>query len=271
MHRTLKRGTALLEGFESRLTSYDLFAASVAAMLAAHLFATFGRPEGAYLWTQVPLRIFIPVFLFSIGYNTGRRVGRSLWICAGAMLFMQWSAFHGYFPFFPVTPFVTIILTRLFLERLMEAALRSRARFLAVNAILVALIVPTHLYVADYGTYGVIMAMLGWLVRNERDVPKKIVDVRAYCIFAYCVHVAFVHAFILILAGQFAAVVLGSAYVFRLLYGFRARIVSALRRKPRDMVEKICGFLGHKTLELFMLMVLVLQFFLYYALTFPPR
>jgi len=268
----MKRARDMLAGFEANLTSYDMFAATVAAMIFCHFFHTFEPPEPGtlYWWSQVPAVVFLPVFLFSVGYNTGRNIGRGILGGTAVVLFARWFFFHGHFSFFPMTVLVTIIVSRLIVDRMMGFVLRSRAHFLLVNLALIAVIPPTHSYFSEYGTMGIILAMAGWLVRHEPQVPKSVVDVKEYMMLSFLLYLILMESTIFLPLSQFLAAAAGTAYVFRLLYGMRGLILNALRRKPRDMVEKICAFMGHKSLELYIAQALVFQFFLYHVLAFPP-
>ncbi len=264
----VKKLGALLLRFENTITAYDLFAAGVIAMGLGRLDKTFGFD---CLALELPLRILLPVFMIPVGYNVGRRVDWRIIFCTASIIFTRWLLFnHWYQPHlgnFPMTFLVMIVIARLVIEPLMAFALSSKARFWITNIVIAALVPALNHTFVEYGTLGLLMAMVHWLTRNREQVPKDIVDVREYFYILLLYYLAINQTIYQFTAVPFLIMALGAAGVFRLCYNLRALLMNSLRRKPVDAIGKICRFTGANSLELFTLFVLVSYVLFYYTLT----
>ena len=263
--RTLHGGLeAMLDRIEASVTLYDLFAIAVLYMIFGH----FGESFADKLWLRTGDRILVPVFLISIGYNVGRKVDWRLLAGAAIVAFLRWFMYHHWLPAlssFPANVLVTIIAIRFFIDPLMHFALASKWRFWSVTIAMMAFAHLTNEHVALYGTLGVLLAMAGWLARSRNDIPKGIVNVEAYFIFVFCFYIAFNEWRFGFSALQLSCIVAGTALVFRLLYDMRKILSHSLRRKPDDLITKICRFVGRNSLEIYTLHMIVYYGIFYYA------
>ena len=252
----------LRAGIESSLTSYDLFAAAIISVLWSHTAIMFSL-DFHNGWAHVIDRMLLPVFIVSVGYNA-RPLDKGLLACAAAILCWRWFLFHGIWPhmsFVPMTILVNFALSRAALEPLMDFAVKSKIHFWGVNAALVLLIPWTHSYITEYGTLCLLLMMAGWLARNRAEIPEGLVSPREYFFFVFVIYIAVNQALFVFTLPQLAIAALGTGYVFTLLYNFRPFILNGLKRRPKDAVEKLCAFLGHKSL-----LIYTAHTFIFYAL-----
>lgn len=240
---------------KKNLTSYDLFAIAVVNMVASHFFFLF-MPED--IWLRVPDRVTVLVFLLTIGYNSSRKSDIGLWIGAA----ITSLTFHFGIGFNWLTILGTIVLLRLMIEPIMAFLLQSKKRFWAFNIIFLILSPAINDYM-EYGTIAVILAIAGWLNRN-RDDAEKIVSPKLYYVFAYISYILFtamIFPFDLI---EFAVMAVGCAFMFWLMYDFRALIMNAVTRRPKDPVSKLVSFIGHKGMEIYVIHLVILMTIYYY-------
>jgi hypothetical protein len=247
-----------LRAVERNMTAYDLFALIVVVMLVGHVFYYFVPRIN---WLRVVDRMLVPVFLVSVGYNAGQKVGRTLWLGAILLVVAQWTLFG----ISQINVLGTIIVIRMVIEPIMAWALKNKERFWILNTALVVLF-PVTDAVFDYGTMALIMAMAGWINRNREEISPAIVKPSAYFVFAYAAYLVCTQMNFQFSHAQLLVVAIGLAWTMRLLYDFRELLMNSLRRKPKDIVEKFCSFLGHKSLEIYVVHVLAYQIILYYAL-----
>ncbi|TAL30325.1 MAG: hypothetical protein EPN97_12955 [Alphaproteobacteria bacterium] len=265
MARTAAYLKSFFDRVEDNLTAYGLFAIAVLWMVAGH----FSENLTESLWLRVTDRILLPVFLIPIGYNAGRRVDWKL--AGGAVLVssLRWFMFHRWLPALSmgyVTILVTIVITRLVLEPLMEFALKSRARFWGASLALAGLAPFTHSHVCEYGTLGILMAMAGWLSRNRGQEPKPPVEPSEFFLLVYFYYIAFNQSLYEFSAPQLAVTAAGTAVVFRLLWDFRRLLLNSLRSKPADIVARVARFTGGNSLEIYTLHMIAYYGIYYYAL-----
>jgi hypothetical protein len=251
------RADALFAKLESGLTSYDLFALTVVVMLIGHV-GYYLVPDA--LWLRVPDRILVPVFLVGAGYNAGRKSGFSLWVgaimldVANRLLLRQVD----------VNILGTIIFVRAVLPWLMPRLLKSRELFWGFNVACVLAFPVTNVFF-EYGTLAFVMAIAGWLRQNEDEVPPDIVKTPEFFACAYIGYLMCSVTGFKFSPLQMLIVAAGGTIVMRLLYDLRVLILNAVRQKRRDPVQAVCAFLGHKSLEIYVVHVIFFDMLLYYA------
>jgi hypothetical protein len=236
------------------LRSYDLFALTVAVMVMGHVPYYFMSDVPDTSWYRLADRIMVPVFLVSVGYNAGHRLSRFLWGGAFILTALNWILTREIY----LDVLGTIILVRLIVNPLMEWALRSRNRFMGLNAALL-LLFPVTNAVIEYGTLGLIMAMAGWINRNRGEIPPDIVKPSDYFLGAWAVFTGCIWFTFQFSPAQAAIVAAGSAWTMHALYNFRQLLLNTLAAPPRDPLEKFCSFLGHKSLEIYVAHCLLFQ------------
>lgn len=233
-----------------RMASYELYALAVAAFLIDHV--------GLYLyddnlWFRV-FRMFALVWFIPAGYNAGRKP--DIWMYQSVALLAAVAAAIG-FDIFPLSAVATIIVIRFIIDPLAEIAVRDKFRFWVINAALVALI-PATGEVLEYGSMAAIIALAGWLLKN-RDRADAVVDIRFYFGFVTVLYLGFVAMVFPFNPLQWAVVIATTAGTGFLMYHFRELLLESVRRKNPDVVARTARFIGHNTLQIYVLQLLVLQ------------
>ena len=233
-----------------RIASYELYALAVAAFLIDHV--------GLYLyddnlWFRV-FRMFALVWFIPTGYNAGRK--SDLWMWQAALLLAVVGTITGIGPL-PLSAVATIILIRMVIDPLAEIAVRDKFRFWVVNAALVALI-PVTDAVTEYGTMAAIIALAGWLLKN-RDRAAAVVDVRFYFAYVTVLYLGFCATIFPFNPAQWAVVIVSTVGTAVLMFRFRDMLLESIRRKNPDIVARACRFIGHNTLQIYTIQLLILQ------------
>lgn len=249
----------LLKPILKNLTAYDLFAVTVVVMIFGHI-AYYFYPDNFIL--RVPDRIMVPVFLISIGYNAGRKITHLLVGGACVMTYMHFlltAEIHG-------DVLVTYLLARIVLNPIISFSLKSKNHFWGVYILLV-LLIPILENLTDYGSLSIIMAMAGWINKNRSEVPSNIATpsnffFATYFAFLFGVYNNFHFSIYLMLL-----IALGSGLVFWILYNFKILLLNSIKRRPKDPIEKICSMLGHKSLEIYILHMIIFQIILIAAIS----
>lgn len=142
--------------------SHDVLKAiALAAMVIDHI--------GYYLlpdetWLRVVGRLAFPIFLFLVGYS--QRYRFDTWVLLGGLAVLASAAVNGQ-PLFPLNILFSIVLWRWVM-----GALEKRPHILQDTTMLwVAMLVfyLPFMFLVEYGTIGLMFAVLGWHVRNGRD------------------------------------------------------------------------------------------------------
>lgn len=238
------------------ITAYDLFALTVSVMLLGHLIAFFYK---SYVWLNIPDRTLLPVFLISIGYNSGHKISKLMWF--GALI----TSLSGFFLFKVVHIYIlgTMIGIKLILDKLLSWLITSKKLFWTANFLFATLSTLTHA-LFEFGTIAVIMATAGWLNKNKHIVPEDIIKPKEYFIFSYITYMVFVNFTSALSTQQLCVLAVGAAFIMWLLYDFKKLLLNSIRRKPKDIIEKFCHFLGHKSLEIYIIQHLIFFHLVFY-------
>jgi hypothetical protein len=147
----------------SGVTSYDILkSAAVLLMIVDHVGYYFHDGQD---WYRVFGRMCVPIWFFLIGYARTRALDKGLWI---GTAILEAGRFAAGMPVLPVTILATFLAIRAGLDRLMRFATRDARTHIIVNFILFLLAVPS-IYLFEYGTPGLMLAMFGWAVRQSQD------------------------------------------------------------------------------------------------------
>ncbi|MDD9899664.1 MAG: hypothetical protein OXT65_01650 [Alphaproteobacteria bacterium] len=237
--------------FAKTLTIYDLFAMTIVVMVLGHTVALFELDA----WLRMPDRILVPVFMIGFGYNVGRPLDKKLLASAVIILLARWLFFRETLApvaFFPMSILAGFVLVRLTLEKMMPFMLKGKAHFWGMNALLLALLQYSHEWGWEYGTLCYILAIAGWLCRNEHEVPEDVVRVKEYFFFGYVLFLIVNQGLFTFSPAQFCVYAAGSAGVFAVMYNLRTFVLNAVRRKrPKDRVARFVRFLGHNSIEVY--------------------
>lgn len=248
-----------LNNLIKNLTAYDLFALTVVIMIFGHI-AYYFYPDDNIL--RIPDRIMVPVFLVSIGYNSGRKLTSLLIIGACLMTYMHFlltEEIHG-------NVLLTYILVRIILQPIINFSLKSKYHFWGTYLILLFLAPILENY-TDYGSLSIIMAMAGWINKNRSEVPQEISTPKVFFYAAYFAFLFWVNIFYKFSIPMIIIFALGNAIIFWILYNFKTLLLNSIKRRPKDPIEKICSVLGHKSLEIYLLHMIIFQLVLISALT----
>lgn len=224
-------------------------------MVVSHVFYYF-MPD--IPWTRIPDRISVPVFLVLIGYNAGQKLPKTIYIGALAIWLMNIVTFDNYF----VNFLGTIILVRFIIDPMASAIIKNKASFWGVNLVLVVLYPITNAFF-DYGSLAIIMALAGWLNKNG-SLAKEVVKPYEYFIFAtftylICMKLAFGFGSI-----EIIIIATGLSLIMYLLYNMKTLLMNSIRNKPVDAIGRFCKFLGHKSLEIYIVHILLFQGIIFY-------
>ncbi len=233
-----------------RIASYELYAAAVAAFLIDHV--------GLYLyddnlWFRV-FRMFALVWFIPTGYNAGRK--SDMWMWQAAIGLAVVGAITGIGPL-PLSAVATIIFIRMVIDPLAEIAVRDKFRFWVINAALVALI-PVTDAVTEYGTMAALIALAGWLLKN-RDRAAAVVDIRFYFAFVTVLYLGLCVTVFPFNPAQWTVVIVTTVATAYMMYHFRDLLLESIRRKNPDPVARACRFIGHNTLQIYVIQLLILQ------------
>jgi hypothetical protein len=241
------------------LSINDLFALTIAIMIGGHMAYFFSDGN---LWLRIFDRITIPVLLISVGYNLSHKI---TWpIYGGFVLIFLGSLFVPYGS--PINILGVFMFIKLFLHPLIMFLSRSKILFWGAYSVM-AFIAPFTDIVFEYGSVAVVLATAGWIIRNQDDI-RHITTPSHFMIFAFFSHLWFTQVLFQFSEIQLLCIALGSGFVMFLLLDYRTLILNSLKRKPRDIIEKTCAILAHKSLEIYVWHV-VLFMLIYYVATHP--
>ncbi|HBH25944.1 MAG TPA: hypothetical protein DDX54_00860 [Rhodospirillaceae bacterium] len=233
------------------ITAHDLLKATAVAIMIVDHVGSYFFPEN--LWLRAVGRASAPIWLFLIGHARGRAVPANL-LLAGAGL-VGANALAG-LPLLPLPVLFTIAATRLALGRVTRAFLKDndREKMGIVLAGLALLALPTSA-VAEYGSLGLLFALMGTLVRDGVR-GATLAATGAAGLVAYCAWNHIVFAFPLAEAALAAVAVAGA---LALLARFRAGTLPALdARLPRPL-SALLRLGGRRTLEIYVAHLLVFK------------
>lgn len=226
------------------LTTSEFYAAGVAVFILDHI--------GLYFFTDNPwsrvLRLFAPAWFFPCGYNAGWKSRWPVW--AGMGILIACDVLTGASAL-PLSALATIITARLLIVPVMDAAMKSRLHFIAVTGGLTVLL-PAAGLVMEYGTFGLLFAMLGWLVKHRGQYDEKIVNAKYFAAFVtllYLAHAEWVFGFSPL---QFTVMALPVAGVVLLLWRFRDMVMAELKTsRDKGWRAKALRFIAHHSLAIY--------------------
>lgn len=242
------------------ITSYDLLKTFAVIIMVIDHIGFYLYPDD--LWFRAIGRIGFPVWFFLIGYARGRDLPLKLWLGIGALILGDLVAGRE---LFPLNALVTIALIRVLIDPFMETMLKSKVHLWGVSIVLILIVIPSGL-ACEYGTLGLITAIFGYLVRNKDEIetitngrfgPR---DVTYYMLFALFAFVSIQQLSFMFTTEQFLFMAIGTAVVrIFLLYFDMAtypRLTKAVGVIPRYFIQ-ICG---RRTLEIYVVHLLILKF-----------
>lgn len=257
-----------MNAFEKNLASYDMVAATVVVMIFGHAVLFF---EAAPAWLEVFQIVMWPIFILPVGYNLSRKFDFTLLYWGLGLAVIRYGLMHNYFPdmyFWPLGILISIACARLALPKLMEFMLKGRLAFWGTVLFIVGIGPYAHTYVSDYWPLVMVLSIAGWLLRARAEVPSRIVDVRVFFVIALLYYLSFIQQVRPFAWDKIGYGALACAYIFYLLYNYKARLLVAVRRRPKDIVEKVCSFVGHKSLEIYAIHLGAIYILYWWAIAF---
>ena len=242
------------------LTSYDfLKTLAIVLMIVDHIGLYFFPDADADPDNNI-FRMFgrmcVPIWFFLIGYAQSRDLGPM--IIAGALLLFASDLLIGRVAL-PVNVLVSIIIVRLVLDFTMGFAQKGTVWLVAVCAVLVVLMLPLSFF-WEYGTLGIVLAMLGYMVRHQGDDKERKAQSFRFLMFCIPVFILYQQLFFGFTSTQFMIMILGSTAVFFLVLNFKSATYPALSAK---MPAPACAFFrvcGRHTLEIYVIHLLAFKF-----------
>lgn len=238
------------------LTSYDLLKAlAVVLMVIDHAGHHFFPDEA---WLRIIGRFCVPIWFFLIGYSRTTELSKMLW--GGAVLVMLSSVFSGQY-IFPLNILFTIILVRFFRDRFAFAAFRSSESLRGVFFILFFLTFPSAVFF-EYGAMGMMLALVGYAVRNLDDVTQRVkhAHIQIYCaltLFAFYIWQGVMMPHV---SSMQALVFLGGVFVVGLiLWRFKSVVYTDSERIMARSFIRLFQFMGRRTLEIYVVHILIFR------------
>lgn len=238
------------------ITAYDLLkTAAVLFMLFDHVGHHFYPEE---MWFRVIGRLSVPIWFFLVGYAKTNEKPLYLW--AAAILVQCSSLISGQY-FFPLNILFTVLIYRHFRAGFILNALKSLEGMRGVFLILLLSTLVTGV-VFEYGAFGLLFVIVGYIVRNKEEVLSKI-DSKYIGLF---IALAFFFYFLIQGLGlptftwPQAFVFMGGLILLELwMWRFDGRAyVNLSRIMPRAFIWMI-HITGRKTLEIYVVHLLLFR------------
>lgn len=236
------------------ITSYDLLKSfAVIIMIIDHLGFYFFPDE---LIFRAIGRIGFPIWFFLIGHASGRDLPTKLLICIGMLVTAD--IITG-LSIFPLSALVTIAVLRISIDKVMAVCDKSTRMLWIVSAILFVLVVPSF-FVMEYGAQAMIMAILGYMVRHEKDKGYDKILVRDYTVFAGFSFLFWQQLNFGMETPQLVIMCVGTAIVMMALRSFDKKTYPALTAKlPMPAIWSL-QFMGRRTLEIYVAHLILFKF-----------
>lgn len=244
----------MAKAFPTDLTSYDLLKATAVILMVIDHIGWYFFPE--VQWLRVLGRLCVPIWFFLVGYADSRDIGARLWV--GGLILVAGNALAGMY-LIPLNILFSILVVRLTLDTLMEYA-KTSVNTMAVTTVgLMLLIVPAS-FLWEYGTQGLMLAMVGYVIRHKdyfQTLHKDTVEVFLMAQFAI-----FVLSQVLFFNFQnmhYAGLAAGLLAVFWVLWTFTPKTYPALTQKLPGVAVTALQVLGRRTLEIYVVHLLVFK------------
>ena len=240
----------------SHMTSYDLLKTfAIILMVIDHLgFFFFPHIEELRLIG----RLSAPIWFFLIGYARTRKLELRLWIWGAVLLFggMWIRQGHG---LLPLNILFDFLLIRAILEVVMVRAVRNFETLFGMFWLFALLALPS-IFFLEYGTFGVLFAMMGYLARNRANIPTlSSKDIRIFILLttlAYALGMWHEFHFETVNAGLMTVLLLCQSF---LLFSFKPADLPV--KNPIARLLKYPLFLtGRRTLEIYVVHLLIFMY-----------
>ncbi len=225
-------------------------------MLFDHIGAHFFPDDD---WWRLIGRLCVPIWFFLIGYARSRDIPPR-WIYGSVVLVVASVVAGG--GVFPLSILPTMILIRLLLDKVMAFTDHSSERLWILSVILVVLIIPTSI-IMDYGSQGLLLAMLGYMVRHRADQGSAGLKrpLQAFAVFSFFAFVGIQQLLSFFPMPAFVFLAASIALIFWVLLNFRPRVYENLTlRTPRFLTFPI-RLCGRYSLEIYVVHLALFKIF----------
>lgn len=236
------------------ITSYDLFKAlAVLLMIGDHIGYYFFPEEN---WWRVFGRMCVPVWFFLVGYAKSRDIGPRLWI--GTAILTAANFVTG-MSIFPLNILASMLAVRILIDEVMKG-FRKDERVLWPMALMMFLLIVPTMFVTEYGTQGLLLALFGYLVRElqEGRIPQGLVQ--RYAAVAYFTFIIPQYFFFGMTQTQFMVMGVGVLAVMAALYKFKPATFPRMTQMLPGFAVNMIHFMGRRTLEIYVAHLLLFKF-----------
>lgn len=232
----------------ANITSYDLLKTlALVLMLLDHVGFYFFTDQD---WWRVAGRLCVPIWFFLIGYANSRDLGLGIWV--GGVILVAFSMLSGEW-IFPLNILFSMIIVRMFLDRVMRASKADEESLMAITTVLLFLTLPSYNY-WEYGTQGIIMAMFGYMMRNKPEIGEvrdQVILRKLFILFALSQYVFIQGLFFAFSLPQMIVFGYGTFAIMAGLYNFRPQEYPDLTQKIPSFAVATLQFMGRRTLEIY--------------------
>lgn len=235
------------------LTSYDLLKSLAVLLMVLDHVGYFFYPEND--WFRAVGRASLPIWFFLIGFARSRDLSKPLWIGAGLLLV---STFILGGQILPLNVLCTIILTRLVLDPICKITFRNW-EFMLYGTFALSVMAVFTIYITEYGTAAILIAMSGYLARHSASVNlthRIQAGFMAYSIIFYAFYQLLVFSFDKPV-GQAMVVSVGA--VALILWYFRPKEVPEIEEKLPGFAVSGLQFGGRYTLEIYVVHLILFK------------
>ena len=234
------------------ITAHDLLKSfAVVIMIADHIGYYF-FPDN--LWWRAVGRTGFPIWFFLAGHSAGRDISPRL--LYGGVVLVVANVIVG-LPLLPLNALFSIMLIRKTLDRLMISLQSARWLWTGL-AILLALFLPSQA-LFEYGTVAFMFAIFGCMVRRGADGGYSRQIIRAYMLAIGLIFLASMQISFGFSQAQFFLMAAGTMAVCVILSDFKSKSYPIWSEKLPNGVLWLFGFGGHRTLEIYVVHLLIFK------------
>lgn len=238
----------------SNLTSYDFLKTLAVVLMIIDHIGFFFFPD--IMWFRVLGRLCVPIWFFLIGYANTREVTRTMYV---GTVVMTLSAIMAGQYIFPLTILVTLAITRSIIDGIMVRALRTYETLAGMFFLLLLLSMPAELFF-EYGTAGMLFAMIGYMARRPEKVPF---ERKTIALFIFGVGMVFIIGQGTLLptltSDQAVVLLLGTYAVLAMLWFFKPKEYPLLTGQMPWPAVFFLQLFGRRTLEIYVIHVVIFR------------
>lgn len=246
---------------DTHLTSYDfLKTIAVLLMIVDHIGYYF-YPDND-VWRVIG-RMCVPIWFFLVGFARSRDFGPLLWIGCAVLVFANYAVGLS---FFPLNILASIVLVRWALDPAMACIMPGfqqkgiNQRFWVFCMFLVLCAIPSS-FVTEYGTQGLLLAMLGYLTRHAAELPaeKSTKIIQGYAMFVAFIYVICETIIFAFDMPHMLALAAGVFVIAFLLPYFAPQSYPNFTKNMPGVVVVTLKLLGRRTLEIYVIHLLAFK------------